>query len=271
MNEELIVVLARMWNEHIEVYDVNSFNLKRRIQVHGMTNIRCLASCPVKNCLYVSCLYGKNMLLGRYYGMHNTVVHRLQLSGDVISSWYVPRCTEGLSVNSAHNLIVLCATDNMLCEYTSKGSLVRQINLVAASISNPVFAIQISDDTFAVAFLNSVGIIRADGSLVSKYNASNVAGAEKGQLNEPHELFQCTNGWLLVADSNNKRIVFLNPQLDDAVILRLSEDIALSCLRSFFLDESCGRLYVGDYYDGRILVLDNVFSPGRHVLDEQRE
>ena len=275
MNGELFVVRASN-QQHIEVYDVNSFTLKRHIQIHGMTNIRCLASCPVKNCLYVSC---RDVQPGyNYYGQYplRNTVHRVQLPGNGVSSWDVQYSIEGLSVNSAHNLIVVCATGNLLWEYTSTGSQVRQINLVAAGISNPVFAIQRSDDTFAVAFLNSVGIVKADGSLVSKYNASNVAGAGKGQLNQPHELFQCTNGCLLVADSTNKRIVVLNPQLDDAVILRLSDDVALNCIWSFFLDESCSRLYVGDYSDGRVLVVDDVFSPGRvliyrHVLGEQRE
>jgi hypothetical protein len=78
-----------------------------------------LTSCVVNNCLYVSdCI--------------NATVYKIELTGDnQVFKWRVEGDSKpyGLSINTACNLLVSCYDDNKLLEYTSSGSLVREIRL----------------------------------------------------------------------------------------------------------------------------------------------
>ncbi len=79
----------------------------------------------------------------------------------------------------------------------------------------------------------------------------------------PYRLAVDSQGFILVADMWNNRILVLNPTLSEArpLPLPLNETGVIKRPRGLWLDESRGRLYVGE--DGgnyRVLVYDNVVN-----------
>lgn len=76
-----------------------------------------LAVCPKSSCLYASTCSSDS-------------VHRVELKvGHAVKKWSVTRSPVGLSVNKAHNLVVTCCWANKLQEYSTHGSVVREICL----------------------------------------------------------------------------------------------------------------------------------------------
>ena len=60
----------------------------------------------------------------------------VELSGsNAVKKWSVASGPTGLSVNIAHNSVVACLGVEQLQEYTTHGSLVREICLQSASIN----------------------------------------------------------------------------------------------------------------------------------------
>ena len=78
-------------------------------------------------------------------------------------------------------------------------------------------------------------------------------------LNYPLSLAVDTRGYILVADSSNNRIVVVNPALTAGRVLPLPANITLRCPYALSLDNSRGRLYVGENCgQNRLLVFHNV-------------
>jgi sugar lactone lactonase YvrE len=122
-----------------------------------------LTSCVVNNCLYVSDCW-------------NATVYKIELTGDnQVFKWRVEGGSRptGLSINTACNLLVSCYFDNKLLEYTSSGSLVREIRL--ESMMSPLHAIQLTSDQFVVCTSdddmsnNDVVEVNSRGQVVVSY------------------------------------------------------------------------------------------------------
>ena len=80
-------------------------------------------------------------------------------------------------------------------------------------------------------------------------------------MNEPRNLAIDSQGFILVADSANNRILVLNPTLTDARPLNVT--VSISYPYGLWLDESRGRLYVGENGgQKRVLVYDGVYNIG---------
>ena len=295
MNGEIFVLRPK--SHRIEVYEVDSFKLARHIDVNGMSDAQCLATCSYENCLYVSASVQSadsspqsvEALSFSFTGINQTsapvrarktpsptpvaTIYRIAFPMDVITQWSIKEGVKSISVSNAHGVILVCPADSKLREYSSTGDHVHDIILTDADdndIDDPVYAIQLKDDRFAVSFQSCVGIFTDEGSLVSKYSCI------PSVANEPHstfpqvcfirELFQCANGCLLVADSSRERILVVNPSLDNSVTLAINGEGEPLKVGSFFLDERCGRLYVGNTINGQVLVLDEVCNPGRVLI-----
>jgi len=68
------------------------------------------------------------------------------------------------------------------------------------------------------------------------------------------------NDDILVADEDNNRILSINSSFDSIQELALSVDGGIHEPRGLCLDESRGRLYVGEYGgEYRVLVFDGVY------------
>lgn len=232
--------------QQIEVYDTAVFKFQQTISVPGLQYAYGLTSCAVNNCLYAS-------------NFNNSYIYRVDVSNNFsVKSWGVGAYPTGLFVNNANNVLVTCYNAHKLIEYTTQGSLVREINLQPAGITNPRWAIQLSNDQFAVSQSHRVCITDNKGAILHSYG-STTAGSANGQLNDPMSLMQLRSGCLLVADSNNNRMLMLHPASNKAQSLSLPSDGNLQYPWGFFFDELRGRLYVGEYNIYRFQVFDNVY------------
>jgi hypothetical protein len=203
-----------------------------------------LASCAVNNCLYVS-------------SYHQSTVYRVELSStNGVRNWKV-NMPWGLDVTKVNNVLVCCYSDFKLQEYTTHGSLMREVNLKSSGISNPLFAIALNNNQFVVSSNHQVNVVGADGRIVSTVGSTS-AGSAVGQLYNPRGLVRCANGNILIAEYSNNRITVVNSSLSDARILDLPADVTLQGAWALFLDESRERLYVGEWGGRRALTFDNV-------------
>ena len=135
------VFVVRFNSQQVEVYDAVKFTLQRHIEVDGLG----LWTYGMTACATHKCLYLSNSDRDR--------VHRVELSGsNVVKKWSVASRPRGLSVNIAHNLVVACRDANQIQEYTTHGSLVREISL-QKTVTDLWHAIQLlSGDHAAVSY-----------------------------------------------------------------------------------------------------------------------
>jgi len=241
------VFVSRWQSQQVEVYDAVTLTLQRRLTVPELGKWPAgLAACPINNCLYAS-------------DWHNNSVHRVELSGsNAVKKWSVNRYPAGLSVNSEHNLIVACYGANRLQEYTTHGSLVREICL-QIGVTQPWHAIQLSTGDYVVSqWTTSPGVVRVvgvDGQVVRSYGQSQTS--DVGQMKYPSSLAVTKNDDILVADRDNNRILSINSSLGSIQELALSVESGIQYPRGLCLDKSRGRLYVGEEGgEHRVLVFD---------------
>jgi len=240
------VFVARRNSGQVEVYDAVTLTLQRRLTVPGLGAWSDgLAACPNNNCLYASDYWQDS-------------VHRVELSGsNAVKKWSVASRPVGLSVNSEHNLIVACCESNILQEYTTYGSLVREICL-QAGVTEPRHAIQLSTGDYVVSQYTLPGVVSVvgvDGQVVRSYGQSQTS--DVGQMKYPSSLAVTKNDDILVADEYNNRILSINSSLGS--IQELTSDVGRIYWPCLCLDESRGRLYVGERGgECRLLVFEGV-------------
>jgi len=237
-------------SKQVEVYDAVTLTLQRHIAVPGLgrfINPCGLVACPNNSCLYTSDF--------------NNDIHRVDLSGsNAVKKWSVANGPRGLSVNIAHNLVVACFTANKLQEYTTHGSLVREICL-QSGVTRPWYAIQLSTGDYVVSQRVSLGVVSVvgvDGQVIHSYGQSQTS--DVGQMMNPSSLAVTKNDYILVADRDNNRILSINRSTGCVQKLALSVDGRIQQPVGLCLDESRGRLYVGEWSGQyRVLVFGGVW------------
>jgi len=246
------VFVLRLHSHRIEVYmyDATSFTLQRHIVVPGLHCPLGLAACAYHKCLYVSD--------SAYHS-----IHRAELSdGQAVKKWSVAaRGPRGLSVNEAHNVVVVCHEACKILEYTTHGELVREISL-QARVADPWHAVQLSSDHYVVSEKTSPGVVSVvgvDGQVVCQYPPSQTA--DVGKISAPMSLAVAKNGDILVADSENDRLILIHSSLSYAEELILPIDGKIRGTSGFCLDDSRDRLYIGEN-SGKygVLVFGNLFD-----------
>jgi len=243
-------VFAVRWNnqQKIEVYDANTFTLQRHITVPGLGSRSFgLAACPHNNCLYASDHY-------------NDSIHRVELSGsNAVMKWSVARGPVGLSVNSEHNLLVVSSDERKLQIFTTRGTLLQNIQL-KADIEHPLHAVQLPNGQFLVSHwgsLHRISLVGVDGAVVRSYGGQ--PGSQLTQMNWPRGLAVDREGRVLVADEDNKRLLVIDQSLSSAHEMSVCVDRGLKRPHSLWYDQSRRRLYVGECAGGRrVIVIDNL-------------
>jgi DNA-binding beta-propeller fold protein YncE len=173
------------------------------------------------------------------------------------AKWSMALKPNGLSVNGANNVLVTMRTK--IEEYTSNGTLVRRVpnnyyNFQAVEQFDGMIAVS------SYSTLNAVSLWYTNGTFQNNYG-SITAGSGVGMLNFPFGLAVDKDGFILVCDSGNNRVVVLNPTLSEARELPTSAAGTLNSPRALWLDQSKGRLYVGEYNSPcRVLVFENLFD-----------
>jgi len=231
----------------VKVYDARTFISQRSLTVPGFGQYcNGLAACVGNNCLYAS-------------DWQNNSIHRVDLSGsNAVMKWSVASQPAGLSVNKAHNIVVACYGANKLQEYTTRGTLVREISLQQAGATNPWQAVQLStgDYVFSCGSTHGVvGVVGVDGQVVCSYDQSH--SSDVGPTNHPRSLAVTKNDDILVADYCNNRILSMNSALSSVHALALPVDGGIKQPFGLCLDESRGQLYISEYGRCRVLVFCN--------------
>ena len=162
-------------------------------------------------------------------------------------------------MNSVNNLLVTCHIANRIKEYTTSGSLVREIVLNEFDVSCPWHAIELTNGQLVVSHRGRVHDVSVVYTREVVTRASrNLQSTNNKPFKGPRQLAVCGNGHILVADYNNNRIVELNDSLTWSRDLPLPVPDGLQQPYCLYLDKSRDRLYVGECGDNkRVLVFDN--------------
>ena len=238
LNDELFMI--RLCSPDIKVFNVKPFVFQRRITVEGMEHPYDIVA--GENVLYVS-------------GSEDKLIHRIQLTGEIKSSWTVDGTWLKLSMTKNGNVIVASGKPAKILEYTSNGTFVREIvvDRIDKYLVGLQHAIQLEGDKFLVCHTEKthhrVCIIDNTGTVIKCYGGNE--GSGMGQLNEPVYLAIGRNGSILVADCGNNRIVQLNKSLE-----YMKKFTGFKLPIRLRLNSELGRLYVNELNDESITILD---------------
>ena len=237
LGNEMFVV--RWVNPSIQVYktDTSGVSIQRNISVGaGSHTFRGLAACKFNQCLYVS-------------EQNAQTIHKVSpVTNNTVKRWSVNSQPFGVTVNSAHNLLVACHNTHKVQEFTTDGTVVREINL-QPDIANPTHVVQLRSGEFGITQHGSVHrycVVGGDGKIVK--------GTASGQMSSPFGFAIGKGGTkVLVADYANNRIVLLNSQSLSVEQLPAAFRVGFSGPYCIHLDTSAGVMYVGNYDNGQIM------------------
>jgi len=228
-----IYLLRCKHRDQVDVYDVITYRLQRRLTVPDDMWFSDMTSCEHSRCMYI----------GDY---KVECVHRLDVQG-AVTRWAVSDSPWGLSVNAAHNVLVTCPWVRKIKEFSSHGHLLRELTL-PDDVITPWHAILTRSGQFIVCHggggdpVHRVCMISADGRhIVHSHGGRRGSGTD--QYNGPHRLAVDDNEFVFVADSGNRRVTLLSPTLEyiRQVVSRDQLKGEPSCL---YLDTRQRLLYV---------------------------
>lgn len=211
-----------------------------------------------------------------------------------LRSWTVGTQPAGLSTTSTDGVLVTCYGAGELQEYRRDGrhrrsrgqsanmTLVRKVSLLP-EVAYPWHAIRLSGNTdadvegYVVTVSGTdhgVCLVGADGKVVRKFAGSGTGGGRRSMANSmksPRCLASVAGGSLAVADQCNNRILLVDRSLTRACDLPIDSvgnsmagvgvaggSASLQLPGALCLDEVRGRLYIGEWIGGRVLVFDGV-------------
>jgi len=241
-----VYVLRRKERDQVEVYDVITYRLQRRLTVPtDICGVTDMTSCEHYCCVYIA--------------DHDVErIHRLDVQG-YATQWAVGDIPGGLSVNAAHNVLVTCDEVRKIKECSSHGDLLRELTL-PDDVINPWHAIQARSGEFIVCHglrddpVHRVCKISADGRHVIKSHGGR-RGSYIGQYYVAGHLAVNNDEFVFVADLNNRRVTLLSPTLDYIRQVVSSDDLKWWPNRLCLVIHR-RRLYVTDssFKEGRVVV-----------------
>jgi len=239
------VFVVRDNGPQVEVYDAVTFTLQRHLPVPGRGGPCGLAACASNKCLYAS-------------DYTHDLIHRVDLSGsNAVTKWSVGRGPVGLTVNSDSVLVVI-RDERKLQKFTTRGRLLRTIQL-QRDIEFPREVIQLSSGQFVISHSETqhrVCLVDDRGAFVRSFGGTRGSGLTK--MNVPWGLAVDEHGNILVADSNNNRLLVLDPTLTSAREMSVSVDGGLDRPYNLWYDKSRGRLYVSEGYGSPVIIVDHL-------------
>jgi hypothetical protein len=250
LDNQLCVLRGRSENQ-VEVYNTDTYTLQRRLNVPGLGGRQDMASCTYNNCLYIT-------------DYINNCVHRVETQGSV-TQWPVNDEPWRLSITAAHNVLVTCREARKLKEFTTHGTVLREISL-QPDVVNPWHALELTTDQFLVCHgdlsdpVHRVCLVGADGRVTRQYGGP--PGSGVGELDTPVHMAVDKDGFIYVADLNNQRVVLLSKELNYVQDVVSRDEFGERCRPyRICLDAERGRLYVavrewkdGTYGAGQVVV-----------------
>jgi len=242
-----LYLLRLKGRDQVEVYDVISYRLLRRLTVPDIPHVTDMTSCECYRCVYIGDTKGK-------------CVFRLDAQG-AVTRWTVSDEPGGLSVNAAHNVIVACRYVHKIKEFSSHGDLLRELTL-PDDIINPWHAIQTRSGQFIVCHsdrgdsVHRVCVMSADGrDIVHSHGGQPGSGLD--QYNGPCHLAVDDNEFVFVADSGNRRVTLWSPTLQYVRQVVLRDQLKGEPDR-LYLDTQRRLLYITDKHFHRSLGVGRV-------------
>jgi len=241
------VFVVRHDSQEVEVYDAVTFTLQRRLSVPGLGDSLGLAACASNKCLYAS-------------DYTNDSVHRVELSGsNAATRWTVRRGPAGLTVNTDKNVLIVIPNECQLQEFTTHGTLLQTIQL-QPDIEWPRRVVELSNGQFVISHLGKthhrVCLLDVKGAVVRSYGGT--PGSDLTKMKCPVGLAVDENENILVAEQDNNRLLVLDRSLTSAREMSVSADGGLKGPSSLCYDKSRGRLYIGEWFGGRVIIIDHL-------------
>ena len=236
LGDDMFVVRWQQPNIQVYKYNTDDVNVQRNINISATANtFRGLAACEFNQCLYVSEEYG--------------FIHKVSpVTNNTVKQWSVNGQPFGLTVNIAHNLLVACFNTHKVQEYTTDGSMVREINL-QPGIINPTHVIQLRADEFGITHHGSVHrycVVDSDWKIVKSTGS--------GQMNQPFGFAVSKRGHkVFVADHGNNRMLLLDSDSLSVEQLPAAFNVGFNHPYCVHYDASAGVMYVGEWSGGHIM------------------
>jgi len=264
--DDEVFLLRGPGRDEVEVYDVITYRLLRRLSVPN-----CRRLCDMTSCKHYRCVYISDDDVG--------CIHRLDSQG-AATQWPVNDQPMRISVTKAHHVLVICYVVRKIKEFSTYGELLRELTL-PDDVIYPWHAIQLTSGQFVVCqggfnrdAVQRICTISADGQKIVRTHGGQ-RGSDTGQYNLPWHLAVDDDEFVFVADPTNRRVTLLSPTLDFVrhVVSRdklkrwprflrdvLSRDKLKGHPWRLHLDVQRRRLYVvdneykGDEHVGRVIV-----------------
>ena len=242
-----VFVLREKVSDHVEVYDVMTYRLKRCLTLTNAEAFADMTSCEHYHCVYIA--------------DHNVMcIHRLDVGlRGAITQWSVNDKPSGLSVNKVHNVLVACRVVRKIKEFSSHGVLLREMTLPDDVSSTPCHAIQLTTGQFVVCHgsrtrgdaVHRVCLLGDDVTQIV-HSHGGQRGSDTGQYDVPVHLAVDDNEFVFVVDLNNQRVTLLSPTLNYVRQVVSRDKLKWDPLR-LHLDVQRRRLYVTDneWKDGK--------------------
>jgi len=245
-----IYLVREKARDHVEVYDVITYRLQRRLTVPDARVFTDMTSCEHNRCVYIGDVSAER-------------VHRLDVQG-AVTQWAVNDLPLGLSVNAAHNVLVTCRRVRKIKEFSSHGDLLRELTL-PDDVIRPWYAIQTRSGQFIVCHgrlgdpVHRVCMISADGRhIVHSHGGQRGSGTD--QYNGPAHLAVDDNERVFVADSGNRRVKLLSLTLQYVGQVVSRDQLRWGPPVRLYLDTQRRHLYVAE---DQWSVEQRVFTSGR--------
>ena len=224
----------------VQVFDVDTLSLKRRLPVTGLSSAGDLVSCAQNGCLY-SC------------NSNGIYVFKIVANGNTVN-WTTTRTTFKLSVTAKSNVLVTSRDTCKLMEFTADGRLLREIDLQLVS-GYLCHSVQLSNGQIVVSSSRSdkrVYVINDDGKPVQTYSGG--IGSASGQIQCTCYLFVDKQGFIAAVDDVNNNVVLLSPSLTYVrELIAAGKGLPKNPFRTYF-EESRRLLFVAGSGDGLLSV-----------------
>ena len=276
LDKELFVLHEK--SSEVEVYNSNTFLSSRRWKLNDLIQPQDIVSCNGNKCLYIFDYKG-------FLSFSKNEILRVDPHGKLIKKWSTgSNFGYSLSVTSESNVILPVYKSKTINEYYPDGQLIRKVDILKVSVLKTILAdpeicemwhaIKLTNGHFVISLRSSqlfpgsipmlgpghgVCIVSEDGTLTCKVSYDVTYFSSTRNMNVPFHMFVDGNGFVMVVDRKNGRVLLLDSNLKfKREILSEEEKHGLRRPTRILMDESNGRLFVADneLNNQRILIFD---------------
>lgn len=156
-------------------------------------------------------------------------------------SWEVKNGdTTALAVTQNGNLLVSCAGDGKVLEYTSDGKLVNEINFDCNG-DCPLHAMQLAGGQFVVCYGGGEAVRANDGLTIIDKHGNSTPDAKPLDFEQPCHLAVDANNRVLIAARGRSKLILWDPIKGSSRVL-ISSDQEMLAPTKIHLNESDGQL-----------------------------